>query len=30
VYANGPWASMFAGTNPNEFIGSLLLSAISD
>jgi alkaline phosphatase len=30
VYANGPWASRFAGTNPNEFIGSLLLSAISD
>ena len=30
VYANGPWESKFAGTNPNEYIGSLLLSAISN
>jgi alkaline phosphatase len=30
VYANGPWASKFAGTNTNEYIGSQLISAISN
>ena len=30
VFANGPWASKFAGTNTNEYIGSQLISAISN
>ena len=30
VFANGPWASRFAGTYANEYLGSLLLSAISN